>query len=74
VLKYPQMGVSDAHTGDIFAIANAGLAVGALGFGLAVDIIGRKWAFNLTCLITSIFGLLLVREQKSPFLQSKTDQ
>ena len=68
------MGVSDAHTGDIFAIANAGLAVGALGFGLAVDIIGRKWAFNLTCLITSIFGLLLVREQKSPFLQLKTDQ
>jgi MFS family permease len=68
------MGVSDAHTGDIFAIANAGLAVGALGFGLAVDIIGRKWAFNLTCLITSIFGLLLVCEQKPPFLQSKTDQ
>ncbi|KAH6882648.1 sugar transporter-like protein [Alternaria rosae] len=56
---YQEMGVSDEHTGDIFAIANAGLAVGALGFGLAVDIIGRKWAFNLTCLITSVFGLLL---------------
>jgi MFS family permease len=56
---YQEMGVPDSHTGDIFAIANAGLAVGALGFGLAVDIIGRKWAFNLTCLITSVFGLLL---------------
>jgi MFS family permease len=56
---YQEMGVADKDTGTIFALANAGLAIGALGFGLAVDIIGRKWAFNLTCLITSIFGLLL---------------
>ncbi|KAL5116866.1 hypothetical protein ACEQ8H_005218 [Pleosporales sp. CAS-2024a] len=56
---YQEMGVADKDTGKIFALANAGLAIGALGFGLAVDIIGRKWAFNLTCLITSIFGLLL---------------
>ncbi|CAE7201236.1 hypothetical protein PTNB73_05938 [Pyrenophora teres f. teres] len=56
---YQEMGVLDKDAGNIFAIANAGLAVGALGFGLAVDIIGRKWAFNLTCLITSVFGLLL---------------
>jgi MFS family permease len=54
------MNVPDSQTGLIFTCANAGLAIGALGFGLAVDIIGRKWAFNLTCLITSIFGLLLV--------------
>jgi hypothetical protein len=58
---YQEMNVADADTGTIFACANAGLALGALGFGLAVDIIGRKWAFNLTCLITSVFGLLLVR-------------
>lgn len=32
---------------------------GAFFWGFLVDIIGRKWAFNLTCLITSIFGLLL---------------
>jgi len=57
---YQEMDVPDNQTGNIFAIANAGLAIGALGFGLAVDIIGRKWAFNLTCLITSVFGLLLV--------------
>jgi len=56
---YQEFNVPDARTGDIFAAANAGLAVGALGFGLLVDIIGRKWAFNLTCLITSIFGTLL---------------
>jgi len=58
---YQEMDVPDARTGDIWSLANAGLAVGALSFGLLVDIIGRKWAFNLTCLITSIFGLLIVR-------------
>ncbi|KAG9206449.1 hypothetical protein G6514_003280 [Epicoccum nigrum] len=56
---YQEMGVPDGQTGTIFTAANAGLAIGALGFGLAVDVIGRKWAFNLTCLITSIFGLIL---------------
>jgi len=51
-------------------------SVGALGFGLLVDIIGRKWAFNLTCLITSIFGMLLVRLQAllSPLNLSNTTQ
>jgi hypothetical protein len=58
---YQEMNVADADTGTIFALANAGLAIGALGFGLSVDIIGRKWAFQITCLITSVFGLLLVR-------------
>lgn len=56
---YQEMGVADTETGTIFAIANAGLALGALFFGLMVDVIGRKLAFNLTCLITSVFGLLL---------------
>ncbi|KAL6165184.1 hypothetical protein ACJQWK_08426 [Exserohilum turcicum] len=53
------MNVPPPEQGNIFSIANAGLAFGALSFGLAVDVIGRKWAFNLTCLITSVFGLLL---------------
>lgn len=57
---YQEMNVADADTGNIWACANAGLAVGALSFGLIVDVIGRKWAFQLTCLITSVFGLLLV--------------
>ncbi|WVR03640.1 hypothetical protein IAU60_000635 [Kwoniella sp. DSM 27419] len=56
---YQEMSVPDNHTGIIWSCANAGLAVGALTFGLLVDVIGRKWAFNLTCLITSVFGLLL---------------
>ncbi|KAI4760835.1 MFS general substrate transporter [Aureobasidium sp. EXF-3400] len=56
---YQEMGVSDAHTADIYACANAGLAIGAFTFGILVDVIGRRWAFNLTCLITSIFGLIL---------------
>jgi hypothetical protein len=63
---YQEMGVADKDTGVIFACANAGLAIGALGFGLSVDIIGRKWAFQLTCLITSVFGLLLVCDNPLP--------
>jgi hypothetical protein len=65
---YQEMGVADADTGLIFTCANAGLAIGALSFGLAVDIIGRKWAFQLTCLITSIFGLLLVPSPSRTYL------
>ncbi|KAI4836956.1 MFS general substrate transporter [Aureobasidium sp. EXF-8845] len=56
---YQEMGVSDPDKAAIFACANAGLAIGAFTFGILVDVIGRKWAFNLTCLITSVFGLIL---------------
>ncbi|THW36564.1 MFS general substrate transporter [Aureobasidium pullulans] len=56
---YQEMGVPDARQGDIYSCANAGLAIGAFTFGILVDVIGRRWAFNLTCLITSVFGLLL---------------
>lgn len=63
---YQEMDVPDSRTGDIWSLANAGLAIGALFFGLIVDVIGRKWAFNLTCLITSVFGLLVVRIKSPP--------
>jgi MFS family permease len=33
------------------------LTAGAAFWGILVDIIGRKWAFNLTCLISAAFGL-----------------
>ncbi|KAF2214079.1 hypothetical protein CERZMDRAFT_111022 [Cercospora zeae-maydis SCOH1-5] len=56
---YQEFNVPDNQTGKLYSLANAGLAVGAFTWGLAVDVIGRKWAFNLTCLITSVFGLLL---------------
>ncbi|KAH7304309.1 membrane transporter [Stachybotrys elegans] len=36
---------------------NVGLIVGALFWGLSADMIGRKWAFNLSLIICSIFGL-----------------
>ena len=49
-----------SNTGLIFTLSNAGLAIGALFWGIMVDVIGRKWAFNLTCLITSVFGMLIV--------------
>lgn len=36
---------------------NVGLLVGALVWGLSCDIIGRRWAFNLTIVMTAVFGL-----------------
>ncbi|SGY40059.1 BQ5605_C003g02316 [Microbotryum silenes-dioicae] len=51
--------VLDGLCADIFTAFSAGLTVGAFTFGLGVDVIGRKWCFNLTCLVTSIFGLLV---------------
>lgn len=64
---YQEMNVPDGQTGKIYSLANAGLAVGAFSWGILVDIIGRKWAFNLTCLITSVFGLILVCSS-SPYI------
>jgi MFS family permease len=34
-----------------------GLAVGAFSWGILVDVIGRRWSFNLTCLISGVFGI-----------------
>ncbi|KAI5458320.1 sugar transporter-like protein [Mariannaea sp. PMI_226] len=56
---FQEMNVPADKQGLIFTCANAGLAIGAFTFGIVTDIIGRKWAFNLTCLITSVFGMLL---------------
>lgn len=57
---YQEMNVPDNKTALLFSLSNAGLAIGSFTFGILVDIIGRRWAFNLTCLITSVFGLLIV--------------
>jgi hypothetical protein len=32
--------------------------VGAFGWGLGCDIIGRQWAFNITLCITGVFGMI----------------
>ncbi|KAF7503965.1 hypothetical protein GJ744_002939 [Endocarpon pusillum] len=37
---------------------NIGLLVGAMFWGFGCDIFGRRWAFNLTIGITSVFGLV----------------
>ncbi|KAI5887604.1 MFS general substrate transporter [Schizophyllum commune H4-8] len=37
--------------------ANIGLLVGAAFWGFGCDVFGRRWAFNLTLLITGAFGL-----------------
>ncbi|KAF3933337.1 hypothetical protein ABW19_dt0202515 [Dactylella cylindrospora] len=37
---------------------NIGLLFGAAVWGLASDIIGRRWAFNLTLLVVGVFGLV----------------
>jgi MFS family permease len=37
---------------------NIGLLIGAIFWGFGCDIFGRRWAFNLTIGITSVFGLI----------------
>ncbi|KAL8805288.1 MAG: hypothetical protein Q9182_002056 [Xanthomendoza sp. 2 TL-2023] len=54
-----ELGFSTEDSGDIFSSFNAGLCAGAFVWGVLVDIIGRQYAFNLTVLITSVFGLCL---------------
>lgn len=35
-----------------------GLLAGALFWGISADIIGRKWAFNITLFLTSVFAIV----------------
>ncbi|KAI9861025.1 MAG: hypothetical protein M1824_002791 [Vezdaea acicularis] len=37
---------------------NIGLLVGAVFWGFGCDVFGRRWAFNLTIGVTSVFGLI----------------
>ncbi|KAF9870645.1 major facilitator superfamily transporter [Colletotrichum karsti] len=54
-----EMGFGKDASGNIATSFNAGLTAGAFIWGFLADIIGRTWAFNMTCLIASIFGLCL---------------
>ncbi|KAL8872398.1 MAG: hypothetical protein Q9174_001964 [Haloplaca sp. 1 TL-2023] len=54
-----EIGFLPAKGGNLFASFNAGLCAGAFVWGVLVDIIGRQYAFNLTVLIASVFGLCL---------------
>ncbi|KAA8567134.1 hypothetical protein EYC84_010198 [Monilinia fructicola] len=54
-----EMGINDKQLGLLFTVLNSGLTSGALVWGVLVDIIGRKWAFNGTVFITSAFGICM---------------
>ncbi|KAH8172437.1 major facilitator superfamily protein [Sarocladium implicatum] len=54
-----EMGFGNDKSGNISTSFNAGLTAGAFFWGCLSDIVGRKWAFNLTCLFASVFGLCL---------------
>ena len=43
---------------------NIGLLFGAVFWGFGCDIFGRRWAFNLTIGITSVFGLVAAGSPK----------
>lgn len=49
---------SPSHAPLLQLAQNIGLLVGAFCFGLGSDIFGRRWAFNLTLLITGTWGLI----------------
>ncbi|KAB8754771.1 hypothetical protein FH972_026560 [Carpinus fangiana] len=54
-----ELGFGNDQSGNISASFNAGLTAGAAVWGILVDIVGRRWAFNLTVLFSTVFGLAL---------------
>ena len=52
-----EFGVSSTHVRYTTLSLFTGLCCGAVFWGIASDIIGRRLAFNMTLLITGIFGL-----------------
>ncbi|RPA85102.1 MFS general substrate transporter [Ascobolus immersus RN42] len=54
-----ELGFNTDQLGNIFTAFSSGLCAGAFVWGVLVDIIGRRAAFNGTVLITCIFGLCL---------------
>ncbi|EGP82662.1 unnamed protein product [Zymoseptoria tritici ST99CH_1A5] len=54
-----ELGFGGQESGNISIAFSSGLTAGAFTWGVLVDIIGRKWAFNLTVLISGVFGMAL---------------
>ncbi|KAJ4346069.1 hypothetical protein N0V95_005744 [Ascochyta clinopodiicola] len=54
-----ELGFGNNETGKLSTAFSIGLTAGAFVWGILVDVIGRRWAFNLTVLIACIFGLCL---------------
>ncbi|PQE25863.1 hypothetical protein CJF30_00000578 [Rutstroemia sp. NJR-2017a BBW] len=61
-----EFGFSDQKLGLLFTAVNTGLTAGALIWGVLVDVIGRKWAFNGTVLVCSSFGILIAAPSSYP--------
>ena len=53
-----QYGNSNSHIFGISMASQVGLLVGAAGWGLSADVIGRKLAFNTSLFICAIFVLI----------------
>ncbi|KAI8633697.1 sugar transporter [Xylariaceae sp. FL1651] len=53
-----EFGVSEKQVRYTTSSLYVGLSIGSALWGLGADIMGRRIAFNLTLLITSIFGIL----------------
>ncbi|KAF2480307.1 major facilitator superfamily domain-containing protein [Neohortaea acidophila] len=54
-----EFGFASDKTSNISVCFSAGLTAGAGFWGILADIVGRQWAFNLTVLTATIFGLAL---------------
>jgi MFS family permease len=54
-----ELGFGNSQTGNLSVMFSVGLTTGAFAWGALVDVIGRRWAFNLTVLTAGVFGLLL---------------
>ncbi|KAI8946590.1 sugar transporter [Xylaria longipes] len=53
-----EFGITEKHVRYTTSSLYLGLSIGSALWGLGADIMGRRIAFNLTLLITSIFGTL----------------
>ncbi|KAL9059715.1 MAG: hypothetical protein Q9162_001016 [Coniocarpon cinnabarinum] len=58
-----ELGFNSDQSGNIQSSFSAGLTAGAAFWGILVDIIGRQWAFNMTVMFSSVFGLALAGSQ-----------
>ncbi|EPQ56690.1 MFS general substrate transporter [Gloeophyllum trabeum ATCC 11539] len=63
-----EFGIPDSQFGTLLTAFNVGLTIGAFTWGIIGDMFGRKWAFNLTVLITGFWGMLLGSAPSWPWL------
>jgi MFS family permease len=64
-----ELGFGTNQTGKLSTAFSVGLTAGAFVWGVLVDVIGRKWAFNLTVFIAAAFGLCIgVPDTYTPIL------